>query len=159
MYSVWLIVVLAWALMLPTLSNAAVGYLVGTSIAVIGLYIAFGLPIYLRLRQGDRFERGAWSLGGHYRWIDVVALAWIAFICILFLMPVTPAGIPWNDDFDWNVVNYAPLTVGGALVLFGGWYVVSARRWFTGPRRQGSEEELARIEAQYESAVGAPTAR
>ena len=56
------ICVLAWALMLPTLSNAAVGYLVGTSIAVIGLYLAFVLPIILRWRLGDRFEAGEWNL-------------------------------------------------------------------------------------------------
>ena len=49
----------SWALMLPTLSNAAVGYLVGTSIAVIGLYLAFVLPIILRWRLGDRFEAGS----------------------------------------------------------------------------------------------------
>jgi hypothetical protein len=42
------------------------------------------------------------------------------------------------------------LTVGGALVLFGGWWVVSAHKWFTGPRRQGDEAELERIEAEYE---------
>jgi len=119
MYSVWAIAVLAWALMIPTLSNAAVGYLVGTSIAVIGLYIAFGIPIYLRLRSGDRFEHGAWSLGRHYKWIGWTSIAWIVFICILFLLPVTPTGIPWKHGFDWNVVNYAPLTVGGALLLFG----------------------------------------
>jgi len=155
MYSVWLIAVLSWALMLPTLSNAAVGYLVGTSIAVIGLYIAFGLPILLRLRQGDRFEKGAWSLGPHYRWIDTLALIWIAFICILFLMPVTPTGIPFKEGFDWNVVNYAPLTVGGALLLFGGWYLLSAHKWFKGPIRQGSDEDLERIEAQYRPGGGA----
>jgi amino acid transporter len=149
-YSVWAIVVLSWALMLPTLTNAAVGYLVGTSIAVIGLYLAFVLPIILRFRAGSRFEPGAWSLGRHYKWIDIVAIGWIAFICILFLMPTVPTGIPWKAGFDWNVVNYAPLTVGGALLLFGGWWVVSANKWFTGPRRQGSDEELARIEAQYE---------
>lgn len=81
----------------------------------------------------------------------MLALAWITFICILFLMPTVPAGIPWKDGFDWNVVNYAPLTVGGALVLFGGWWLVSANRWFKGPIRQGSEDELAQIEAQYGS--------
>jgi amino acid transporter len=59
------IAVLSWALMLPTLINGAIGYLVGTSIAVIGLYIAFALPILLRIRAGERFERGAWNLGRH----------------------------------------------------------------------------------------------
>jgi hypothetical protein len=145
------ICVLSWALMLPTLLNGAIGYLVGTSIAVIGLYIAFGLPILLRLLKGDAFEPGAWSLGKHYKWIGWISVAWIAIITILFLAPVTPAGVPGNEDFNWEVVNYAPLTVGGALILFGGWYLLSAKNWFTGPVREaGSEEELASIEEQLE---------
>jgi amino acid transporter len=137
------IAVLSWALMLPTLANGAVGYLVGTSIAVIGLYIAFALPIILRIRAGDRFEPGAWSLGRHYRWISPLAVAWIAVICVLFLLPVSPRGIPGAPDFDWNVVNYAPLTVGAALIAFGGWYLRSARNWFTGPVPDaGLDDEL-----------------
>ena len=69
--------------MLPTLKNPIVGYAVGTSIAVIGLYIAFVLPIILRYRAGENFERGAWHLGRHYRWIDPLAILWIALICVL----------------------------------------------------------------------------
>jgi len=53
-------------------------------------------------------------------------------------------------------VNYAPATVGGALVLFGGWYALSARRWFKGPVRQGTEEELERIESGLETPPAAP---
>jgi hypothetical protein len=146
-YAVGAIAVLSWALMIPTYWNNVVGYLVGTSIAVIGLYIAFVLPIILRWRKGESFERGAWHLGKHYKWIDPLAIAWIALICVLFLMPITPTGIPWKTGFDWNVVNYAPITVGGALLLFGGWYVLSAHKWFKGPVRQGTEEELDRLES------------
>ena len=73
--SVWAICVLSWALMLPTLKNPIVGYAVGTSIAVIGLYIAFVLPIILRYRAKENFERGAWHLGNHYKWIDPLAIA------------------------------------------------------------------------------------
>ena len=140
--------VLAWALMIPTYWNNATGYLVGTSIAVIGLYIAFILPVILRFRQGDNFEHGAWSLGKHYKWIDIVSIIWVAIITILFLGPVTPTGIPWNDGFNWDVANYAPLTVGGALILFGGWWLISAKNWFKGPVRMGTEEELEQMEAQ-----------
>ena len=147
-YAAAAICVLAWALMLPTLSNAAVGYLVGTSIAVIGLYIAFALPIWLRWRAGDRFEHGVWSLGNHYKWLNPLALLWILLICILFLAPSVPQGIPWKNDFSWDLANYAPLTVGGAFILFGGWWIISANRWFKGPISQGSEAELERIEAQ-----------
>jgi amino acid transporter len=147
--SVIAICVLAWALMIPTLVNGAVGYLVGTSIAVIGLNIAFALPIILRIKAGDRFERGAWSLGKHYKWLSPIAVAWIALVCVLFLMPVSPNGIPGAEEFDWEVVNYAPLTVGGALLLFGGWYLFSARKWFTGPVREtGTDSDLSEIEAQ-----------
>jgi amino acid transporter len=144
------IAVLAWALMLPTLANGAIGYLVGTSVAVIGLYIAYGIPIFLRWRAGSSFETGAWTLGKHYRWINPIAVLWIIFVVILFLMPTVPGGIPWNDGFDWNVVNYAPLTVGGVLLAVGIWWFVSARKWFKGPVVQGTEEELTRIESQYE---------
>ena len=61
---------------------------------MIGLYIAFALPIILRIRAGDRFERGAWSLGRHYKWISPIAVAWIALVCIIFLLPFTPNGHP-----------------------------------------------------------------
>ncbi len=146
-FAVTAIAVLAWMLMLPTLRNAAIGYLVGTSIAVIGLYIAFAIPIYLRLRQGEHFVRGAWTLGRHYKWIGTVAMLWIILVCVLFLMPVSPKGIPGNADFTWELVNYAPLTVGGALILFGGGYLLSARKWITGPVREAdTEQELASIE-------------
>ena len=153
------IAVLAWALMLPTLANGAIGYLVGTSIAVIGLYIAYGVPIYLRWRAGDSFQAGAWTLGSHYRWINPIAVCWILLVVILFLMPTVPAGIPWKSGFDWNVVNYAPITVGGVLLAVGLWWLASARTWFKGPVVQGTEEELEQIEAQYEQPGGsaAPT--
>ncbi|MEK7424092.1 MAG: amino acid permease [Actinomycetota bacterium] len=149
--------VLAWALMIPTLWNAAVGYLVGTSIAVIGLYIAFILPVILRLRLKERFEHGAWSLGSRYKLVDWIAIVWVGLICLLFMAPITPTGIPWKDGFDWNVVNYAPLTVGGAFLLFGGWWILSASKWFTGPVRMGTEEELERMEEETLGEFELPT--
>jgi amino acid transporter len=156
--SIWAICFLAWALMLPTLKNPVVGYAVGTSVAVIGLYIAFVLPIILRYRAKENFERGAWHLGNHYKWIDPLAIGWIALICVLFLLPLFPDGIPGNDavvgshfliNVNWVDVNYAPLTVGGAFLFFGGWWVLSANKWFKGPVRMGSDEELERIEAGF----------
>jgi hypothetical protein len=38
------------------------------------------------------------------------------------------------------------------IVLAGGWWLVSAHKWFKGPVREGDDAELARIEAGYESA-------
>ena len=36
------------------------------------------------------------------------------------------------------------------IVLAGGWYLISARKWFKGPKVQGSADELAVIEADLE---------
>ena len=145
--------VLVVAIMIPAFFNT-VAYLVATSIAVIALSISFGLPIILRIREGSTFQAGAWSLGRHYKWISPLAVGWIVLICILFLLPTTPAGVPGAEDFSWEVVNYAPLTVGGALVLFGGWYLLSARNWFTGPVREtGSDLSLEEIEAELRSSA------
>ena len=85
------------ALMLPTLYNFFVGYYVGTGIAVIGLYIAFILPVDPAYRMKDEFEPGAWSLGKHYRWIDPIAIVWVFFISIVFLMPPYSISAPWKD--------------------------------------------------------------
>jgi amino acid transporter len=140
--------ILAWLIMVPSLFSL-VAYLVATSIAVIGLNIAFVLPIILRIRAGHRFERGAWTLGKHYRWVSPLAVAWIAFICVVGILPVSPKGVPGAAEFSWELVNFAPITVGAALMLFGGWYLISARKWFTGPIREaGSDAELADIERE-----------
>jgi amino acid transporter len=133
-------------IMLPAIWNYLVGYLVGTGIAVIALYLAFIIPVILRLRQGDRFQHGAWSLGRHYKWIDGIAIVWVALITVVFLLPPYKSSVPWEDGFSWEAANYAPVLMGGAIILFGGWYVLSAKKWFTGPVAMGSEEELEQLE-------------
>ena len=155
-YAVAAICVLAAAIMLPTISNALFGYQVGTGIAVIGLYIAFILPVILRFRMGDRFEPGAWSLGKHYKWIDLIAIAWVAIITILFIVPPYRVSIPGEAGWKIDYVNYAPVLVGGVILIVGGWYLLSARKWFKGPVRMGTEEELERLEAEQEKAFVVP---
>jgi amino acid transporter len=155
--AVWAIAVLAGLLMVPAIWNYLVGYGVGTAIAVIGLYIAFVLPVYLRLRLGDRFEHGAWSLGRHYKWIDVLSLLWVAIITVLFIFPLYKAGLPWEDDFSWELTNYTILWFAGIGLVFGGWWFLSAKNWFKGPVRMGTEEELERLEEEQLGEFGLPT--
>src|SRR6266852_416350 len=155
-YTVWAICAIAFVMVVPSLWFGYTGYVVATSVAVIGLYIAFVLPIILRLRAGENFQRGAWHLGRHYKWIDWIAILWITFISVIFLAPSYFLGIPWNKGFDWNAVNYTIIMVGGAFLLVGGWYVLSAHKWCKGPIRQGAGEELGRIEAELEGGSPAP---
>jgi amino acid transporter len=155
-YAVFAIGVLSGLLMVPAIWNYLVGYAAGTAIAVIGLYIAFVLPVFLRLRLGSRFEHGAWSLGRHYKWIDVIALGWVAVIAVLFSLPLFEDGLPWSPNFSWSLTNYTVLWFAGIGFFFGGWWVVSARHWFKGPVRMGTEEELARLEARQEGEFALP---
>jgi len=104
------------------------------SVAVIGLYLAFAIPIYLRWRAGDNFKQGSWNLGNKWRWMAPLAVAEIAIISVYFILPFTPAAQPWNEAFDWKFVNYAPILTGGTLLLLWiGWHL-SAKKWFTGPK-------------------------
>jgi amino acid transporter len=105
------------------------------SVAVIGLYLAFLIPIFLRWRAGDRFVQGPWNLGRKWRWMAPLACIEIVIISVYFILPTTPMGWPGNPDFSWKFVNYAPiLTVGALVVLWIGWHL-SAKKWFTGPKR------------------------
>ena len=149
-YAVFAIGVLSALLMVPAIWNYLVGYAAGTAIAVIGLYIAFVLPVFLRMRLGDTFVHGAWSLGKHYKWIDTISLLWVGFITILFSLPLFKQGVPWEKGFSWSLTNYTILWFAGIGFFFGGWWVVSARKWFKGPVRMGTEEELERLEAAKE---------
>src|SRR5690242_3138608 len=74
--AVWLGATGAFILGLPYLWNAT-AYAAVTSIAVIGLYIAYVAPTFLRLRRGDAFERGPWHLGRWSRPIGTVAVVWV----------------------------------------------------------------------------------
>jgi uncharacterized membrane protein len=81
----------------------------------------------------------------------VVAVVWIAFISILFVLPQAP--------LSPSTFNYAIVAVAVVLVGAGAGWVLSARRWFTGPRAQGSAEDLAEIEADLEGDAEPATVR
>ncbi|WP_424528801.1 amino acid permease [Sphaerisporangium viridialbum] len=130
------------ALYAPEGTTTPVAFLAVVSIAVIGLYLAFLIPIWLRLRMGAAFRPGPWTLGGKYKVMGWIAVIEIVVISIYFILPVVPAGAPWSEDFTWTSVNYAPLAVGAVLIGIALWWVLSARHWFTGPRRNVEEVPL-----------------
>ena len=115
-------------LIVPTAFYAVV------SVAVIGLYLAFMIPIWLRWRLGDAFEVGKWNNGAKYKWMNLIAVAEIAIISVYFVLPFVPQGNPLNDEFSWKFVNYAPILTIGSLIALWVWWKVSAHTWFTGPK-------------------------
>jgi len=140
--SIWFAAVGAFLLGLPYLFNA-VAYAAVTSIAVIGLYIAYIIPVFLRLKAGDSFQAGPWNLGKRSRLIGTVATIWVVFIAILFMLPQV-------NPVNATTFNYAPIAVGVVVIFAGGWWMLSAKNWFKGPKVQGSAEELAAIERDLE---------
>jgi len=148
--SIWLAVVLAWLLVAPAYwRGSVVAYFAVTSIAVIGLYIAYVIPTYLRLRAGDAFTPGPWNLGRWSRPIGYIAVIWVVFICIMLMMPqFSPGGLGITVA---NALNYAGIAVAIVIGFAGIYWLVSARKWFKGPVVQGSAEELAAIERELES--------
>jgi amino acid transporter len=114
-----------------------VAFFAVVSIGVIGLYVAFAIPIFLRWRMGSRFTTGNWTLGRHYKWMAPVAVAEIAITSIIALLPTSSLGAPWYKGFGWasmKYVNYTPLVVLGALLILWLWWHASVKNWFTGPR-------------------------
>jgi amino acid transporter len=148
--SIWLAAGAAWLLVAPAYwRGSVVAYFAVTAIAVIGLYIAYVIPTFLRLLAGRNFRPGPWNLGKWSYLVGWIAVIWVVFICIMLMMPqFSPGGLGIKKI---DALNYAPVAVGAVIVLAGGWYIISARKWFKGPKVQGTAEELAAIERELES--------
>jgi len=137
---------------LPALKGNKAGVTVAftavVSIGVIGLYVAYITPIWLRWRMGDKFVPGPWNLGKKYKWMNILAVLEVLIIVVIgFNLPYGPGGVPWRSEFDWSLFNYTPVVTIGLALVIGIWWWVSARKWFTGPRH---------TIAEIDSEIGAP---
>jgi amino acid transporter len=131
--AIWLAIVLAFV---GAIYSGA--YSVIVSISTIGLYVSYGIPIFLGLRarrNGNWKQRGPWHLGKWSSFNAIIAILWVLFICVLFVVPPN----------QLTGYTFAGLVVG--LLLY---YWFSVRHWFKGPKRMGTEEELMHIEEKLE---------
>src|SRR3989440_344095 len=138
----WAVVFVAVIAMIITIpaykgnhAGLPVAFLAVTSISVIGLYIAYVIPVFLRWRMGNRFEAGPWTLGGKYKWVNMIAIVGVGLCVIIFSLPFTPAAVPFGSTFSWSAFNYAPLITIIVVAAVTIWYYASARRTFKGPVR------------------------
>ena len=130
----------ALILTLPALSGNAAGVPVAffavVSIAVLGLYLAYVIPVYLRWRKGDDFEPGAWTLGTKYRWMNPIAVVWVGLMVIAFCLPFYgPPAVWFGDQFDWNAANFTPLVMGGLVIAITIAWFAGMNKRYTGPVR------------------------
>ena len=116
-------------------------YFAITAICTVGLYLAYIIPVYLRLRQGNRFQPGPWSLGRHYKWINTGAIAFVLLVVYSLDIPFASTGVPWNSGWKWSSLNYSPLVLVVGLVV-GIWWVLGAKNRYTGPVRTIDEAPM-----------------
>jgi amino acid transporter len=114
-----------------------------TGICTVGLYLAYIIPVYLRLRAGDSFQTGPWNLGSRYRVVNVLAILFVIVVVYALNLPYDPTGLPWNEGFEVANVNYTPFAIILPLI-FGLWYLVSAKNKYQGPIRTLEEDEVTR---------------
>lgn len=88
-----------------------------------------GIPIALRVIHSKHFVRGPFHLGVMSFPVSITAVIWIAFISIVFILPEL-------NPVDSQTLNYAIVAVGIVITYSMGFWVLSARKWFTGPVKQ-----------------------
>lgn len=100
------------------------------SIGAIGQYTSFTLPVALKLFFGhDRFRPGPWHLGRFSRPVNALATAWWLILLPAFCFPAVRGA-----DLTLQTMNWTCLMYGGPLVIVTIYWIVSARKWFKGPR-------------------------
>lgn len=131
--TIWLAAILSFILALPSLGSS-VAFAAATSIATIGLYISYGLPILIGLIWHRSFVamKGPFNLGVLSRVVALAACAWIAFITIVFCLPT-------SNPVTSQTLNYTVVAVGIIGVGAVGSWVLWAHRWFTGPAEEVAE--------------------
>lgn len=127
--AIWLSCILAF---LCALANNV--YAVVTSLSVICLYFSYGIPLLLKLvaqAKGawTQEENGPWSLGKWSSAVNVIAIAWIAFITVLFV--VSPSDVSITPDFTLHYTTGKVFAVVVVILLLS--YGLYARKHFQGP--------------------------
>lgn len=126
--AVWLCAAIATILGLPILKlNVIFSAII--SISTIGWVGGYAVPIFARLVMAEeKFKPGPFYLGKARRPVCLVAFLWICYTCSAFLLPTL-------YPIKWDNFNYAPVALGVSLTLIMLWWILDARKWFTGPVR------------------------
>jgi amino acid transporter len=120
----------AWAIVITSILSVlvclyAAAFNVVTSISTIALYLAYVIPIWLNFRnrltgRGPSMtpDVAPWSLGRVAPLINGIAIAWVAFITVIFMLPP-------NQLVFWTMLGLT------AFMLI--WWFARSRRVFRGP--------------------------
>ncbi|KUI54718.1 GABA-specific permease [Cytospora mali] len=107
------------------------------SLAVAGNNLAWGIPILARAVWGrDKFTPGPFYTGHRFS----LPIAWAAILFLVFgiLLAMFPDGGPDPTAQSMNYTVVVNMAVWGGATVY---YLVDARKWFTGPKTTVEEVE------------------
>jgi amino acid transporter len=115
--------VAVWTAVLCSLGVALwnTAYAAMVALSTIALYTSYALPIAAALmarRRGRLRLRGPWHLGRFSAAINVMALAWVAIVTVLFVLPPN---------------QLAGYTFAGCLAVLAAYWLLHMRGRFKGP--------------------------
>lgn len=100
------------------------------SLGVVGLYVSYLLPVmlifYQRLKTPHLLDYGPFKLGRWGLLVNVVSIVYTIFTSIFLLFP------PYQPVSATNL-NYAPVVLGGVLVVSVVYWFCYGRRYYDGP--------------------------
>ena len=131
--TVWLAAFLSFCLALPSLGSS-IAFTAATSIATIGLYISYGIPILIGAIYPKTFKKGPFNLRFASRPVAFIGVGWIGFITVVFCLPTA-------NPVTSQTVNYTIAAVGIIALWVAASWLLWARKWFTGPIRQIEAEQ------------------
>ncbi|KAJ3280312.1 hypothetical protein HDU79_011828 [Rhizoclosmatium sp. JEL0117] len=139
------IVIIDSLILVPSLHSATL-YTAINSFGVIGTYLAYMVPIFLRVVRHDKFPPGPFSLGIWGVPVGIVAILFLSFASIALVLPTAytdPSAFVKADNITLDHdayasayltnFNWAPVVVIGVFILANGFWVFYARHWFQGP--------------------------
>ncbi|KAI0028695.1 amino acid/polyamine transporter I [Vararia minispora EC-137] len=127
-YSVWVSGFLAALIgLLSFAGTIAVSALF--TLGIVGQYVSDATPIIARFVGGQPFKPGPFTLGKFSLPVAIVAVAWMSFMSIVLLFPVTLQTNAQN-------MNYTVVVLGGVTILALAYYFFprfGGANWFEGP--------------------------
>ncbi|KAI9275653.1 amino acid permease-domain-containing protein, partial [Phascolomyces articulosus] len=167
--AVWLSVFVASILGLPSLGNDT-AFSAITSVATIGLFLSYAIPIACKLLNRKAFRRGPLHLGRFSEPIGCIALLWIAFITVLFVLPPEYPITAVNMNYACLAIGLVTIGAGGnskMLIFLSkkkqkycgklrkytghlGRFLIDGHKWFKGPVINLSDDERVGVDLEME---------
>lgn len=108
------------------------------SVGAIAGFISFTMPTLLKITYArSTFIPGPVSLGKYSVPIGIVSVAFVTLMIPILCMPTSR-----GSDLTLEYMNWTSLVFFGPMSIVTAWFLISARKWYKGPRSNLNESDL-----------------